>query len=220
MRLIILFITISMMAVVGCSRQSHPDPQLEHLRLVGNLFNALQKNDHRTALVLIGKLKAVIHDNSFLSALEDSEIGNIYIAQAQEKLDHLDITGAIKAIEAGLSEYPLNQHLLKCKQDLHLFAEFKANIAKANNPQGAAELKTATERLNVLTTEYPSVAEQVKPFIVKKMQDFAAMETREQQRALQSLKLEHDRQLQNDAELAKIIAAQIEYEKDTVTATK
>lgn len=220
MRLIILFVTISMMAIVGCSRQNHPDPQLEHLRLAGNLFNALQKKDHRTALVLIGKLKAVIHDNSFLNTLEDSEIGNIYIAQAQEKLDNLDIVGAIKTIENGLSEYPLNQHLLKCKQDLHLFAEFQANITKADNPRGAAELKTATERLNVLTTEYPSVAEQVKPFIVKKIQDFTTMEIRENQRALQSLKLEYDRQLQNEPELAKIIAAQIEYEKNTAATSE
>mgnify|MGYP000997116917 CR=1 FL=1 len=45
------------------------------------------------------------------------------------------------------------------------------------------------------------------------MQEFATMNTREQQRALQSLKQEHERQLRNDAELAKIIGAQIEYEK-------
>lgn len=213
MRFIILLVTILMMTVIGCSKQGHSEPQLAHLRLAGDLFNALQKKDHRNAIVLIGKLKAVIRDNAFLAALEDSEIGNIYIAEAQEKLSNAEPAEAIKIIKKGLSRYPLNQHLLKCEQQLQLLGEFQSNITKASNPQSAAELKMATERLNTLMTEYPTSVDQLKPFIDKKMQEFAAMNTREQQRALQSLEQEHERQIKNDTELAKIIGAQIEYEK-------
>lgn len=208
-------IVIIILAAGGCSDNKTPEPRLSHLRLVADLFISMQNKDHHNAVILIGKLKAVMHDNVFLSTLEESETGNIFITPAQKELDQGNIANSLKIINDGLNQHPLNSYLIKCRDELLMLEQFQKNITAAVNPRSAAELKAALDQLDKLLEAYPPSAAKIKSFVDTKKTEFAAMDLYEQKRAFSSLVSEYELQMKTDRELAKIIAAQIEYEKDS-----
>ncbi len=218
MRLMILCLAVALLAA-GCSGKKAKDPQLINLRLTNDLIESLAKDDHKTALAQTVKLRTVLPESSFLSQLEESEISNIYIKQAQPLLDRGDLEGTAKVIERGLKDHPMNRYLLRCKQQLEQLGEFRKVIGDTLNPLGAASLRTAIAKLKTLSAAYPQ-STFVTQLIADKEQQAAAMEKQEIRRAYDSLIYEYRILSETEPALAGVLAAEIAYEKDNIEASR
>ncbi len=218
MRLMILCLAAALLAA-GCSGKKARDPQLTNLRLTNDLIESLAKEDHKTALTQTIKLRTVLPESTFLSQLEESEISNIYIKQAQPLLDRGDLEGTAKVIERGLKDHPMNRHLLRCKQQIVQLGEFRKVIGETLNPLGAASLRTAIAKLKTMSAAYPQ-STFVTQLIADKEQLADVMEKQEIRRAYDSLIYEYRILSQTEPALAGVLAAEIAYEKDNIEASR
>lgn len=200
----------------GCFDNKIRDPQLTNLRLTSDLLESLSKNDHKAAAIQAAKLKAVIPESTFLSQLEESEISNIYIIDAQQLLDKGDLKGSLKTINKGISEHPMNRHLMRCRQQLIRLGELEAAIKETMNYTDAATLNNGITRLKEMTNEFPK-PERWANFIKQKENEVASREKYEVRRAYHSLWSEYRTLKKTEPELAKILAAQIQYDPNSLS---
>ncbi|GEM_PF-3991833 len=205
--------------LTGCSDNKVNDPQLTNLRLTSDLIDSLARADHKTAAAQTGKLRTILPESTFLSILEESETSNIYLIQVQPLLDAGDLKGATRIIESGLRDFPMNRHLLRARGQLRHLQAFQQALADAAAPQGADNLRKALTQLETMSAEYPNNTF-ITQFLADGQQRAAAMEKYELKRAYDSLITEYRLLLQTEPALAHILAAQIEYEKDNIQASR
>lgn len=203
----------------GCSPKKAGDPQLTNLRLTSDLIDSLARGDHKTAAAQAGKLRSVLPESSFLSMLEESETANIYLTRTQPLLDSGDLDGAAKAIEHGLRDYPMNRYLVRARGQLEHLKKFRHALTAVADPQGAGRLRESLAEVSAMSTEYPE-SSFVTEFIAAGERKAAAMEKYEIRRAYDSLIAEYRILLKSEPALARILAAQIEYEKDNIQASR
>ncbi len=204
------------LVISGCFDDKARDPQLTNLRLTSDLLDSLSKKDHKAAAIQAAKLKAIIPESTFLSQLEESEISNIYIIEAQKLLDKGDLKGGLKIINKGLGEHPMNRHLQKCRRQLVRLGELETAIAETTNYSDAATLSKGIAQLKEMINEFPN-PQRWENFIKQKENEVVSLDKYETRRAYHSLWSEYRTLKKTEPELAKILAAQIQYDPNSLS---
>ena len=149
---IFLFFTVVSAAVLcGCGKRA-PEPPKVRTGLVLDIFDSVQRGDHRGALAQIRRYKELDRTNVFISEFENIELANIRLAEAEAALKRQDQAAAEKAIrEVG----PIPE-LTKAAQDLQLLAELEMLAYRIEQPENSMELARNLELFRQKAKAFPA----------------------------------------------------------------
>ncbi len=113
----VLAVSSLIVFTVGCGKE-HAAPPRERNELVLRFFNSMDSGDAAVAAAQGEKLQALDKENEFIAKLVSIQQSNVYLQEAQARLDAKDVDGALKCIDRGLVAYPLNRSLLQARGQL------------------------------------------------------------------------------------------------------
>lgn len=217
MRYRLLIICIACMTIFGgCKKTETPDPPTAYNRLLIGMFKSLDKNQHLAAAEKIAKLKPLDPENVFLNKLEESEISNYYIDQAQTELNQGRLDEAIKIISQAREKYPFNKNLDDSAKQLQMLDVLNSKISSMQNPQSADDLNACIKTVRNIIKTYPA-ATVLEPILQKKQHLAKTMELKENSRAKFSLLCDIAEMKTLNNPIAETMTAQFQVENNSST---
>lgn len=159
------------LALSGCSEKKEaPDPPLTQSKTLLEMFDALEKGDHETALNKIVKLRELDKTNMLLAKMENQEKNNVCISRAQEALEKNDPDSALLIIEDGLAILGRSDTLIKAKEDILKIKAIPALLESLNNP--VTHIKTAKDavKLKEIIHPYPKISRLYADYIKERIE--------------------------------------------------
>ncbi len=153
---IFLFFTVVSAAVLcGCGKRA-PEPPKVRTGLVLDIFDSVQRGDHRGALAQIRRYKELDRTNVFISEFENIELANIRLAEAEAALKRQDQAAAEKAIREAIRVVGPIPELTKAAQDLQLLAELEMLAYRIEQPENSMELARNLELFRQKAKAFPA----------------------------------------------------------------
>lgn len=178
--LLILPCAVLLIFLSACSEKKEaPDPPLAQSKTLLEMFDALEKGDHLTALNKITKLRELDKTNMILAKMENLEKNNVCISKAQEYLEKNDPDKALEIIDDGLAVLGKNEALIKAREDIIKIKAIPRLLDSLNNPVTA--LKTAKDavKLKEMLAPYPKISKLYAPYIKERIEQAYQLERNE-----------------------------------------
>ena len=187
----LLFPTIAIFSAIffcGCGKPA-PEPPRVRTELVLEIFDSLQRKDHKNALAKIERLKELDPTNVFLSEFEHIERANIRIQEAEEALLRNDRKRAELAIQDAIRVIGPLQPLVSAANEITQLAELEILAEKIANPTTSAALEQSLAEFNRKISKFQTNAK-FREFAQKRIPVVKQLKEREDQITLNDLTLD------------------------------
>ena len=181
---------ISSAISAGCSKKMEaPEPPTARSRLVLELFSALDRKDHDSALGKIERLRKLDSGNLFLASLEMKEKNNAMIAGIQALLDDGKTEDAINMTNDYMLKHGRNEDFVSIQSELQVLKQLKETIDALNDPSSTARLARNAAKLKAIASRYKP-AEVFIPYANEKLALAKNLYSTEKKKAIEDLALE------------------------------
>ena len=177
---------ILLMLTQGCSKQTAPDPPRSRSRLTLELFDALQRNDHKTALAKLERLRSLDATNLYLANLQNIEIENIAILEAEKALENYEPRKAVEILEKAMKLYKQSDALLEAKAQIFSLMELSSCIRELKKPSSSIAMAKAAVALTKMGESDKSL-KIFNGFIKSRIEEAFRLERSENEKAFSSL---------------------------------
>lgn len=149
MKKILLLTTAVFSAVLFSScGKSAPEPPRMRTELVLEIFDSLQRKDHKNTLAKIERLKELDKTNVFLSEFEHIERANIRLLEAEQALLKNDRKKAEQAIKDAIHVIGPLPPLVSAANEIAVLTELETLAERIASPTTSAGLKKDLEAFN------------------------------------------------------------------------
>ncbi len=174
----------------GCSKKTDvPEPPTSHSELVLNLFSALNKKDHNSALGKVERLRKLDSGNIFLANLELKEKNNAMIAEIQNLLNNGKIEEAINLTNDTIMKRGKNEDFVSIQNELQVIKQLNDTIIALNDPSSSTRLARNAAKLKAIASRYKP-AEIFLPYANEKLALAKKLFSSEKTKAVEDLALE------------------------------
>ena len=153
----LIFPTVSLLAAAllcACGKPA-PEPPRVRTELILEIFDSLQRKDHKNALAKIERLKQLDPTNVFLSEFEHIERANIRIQEAEQALLRNDRKQAELAIRDAIRVIGPLPPLVAAANEIAALEELEVLAEKIAAPSTSAELRQNLDRFNAGIRKFP-----------------------------------------------------------------
>lgn len=174
----------------GCSKKKEsPEPPTARSTLVLDLFSALNKKDHNSALGKVERLRKLDSGNLFLANLEIKEKNNATVSEIQKLLNDGKVEDAINLNNDYLLKRGRNEDFVSIQNELQTIKQLKDTIAALNDPTNSTRLARNAAKLKTLASNYKP-AEAFIPYANEKLALAKKLFSAEKKKAVEDLALE------------------------------
>lgn len=170
---------------VSCDN-SIPPPPKAHPELLLEIYDAMAKKEHHTAVAKIEKLRAIEKTSVFLSELESVERNNILFGKVNKLIAAGNFAAAQKILLDQEVLHGTNDDSAEAMRQLQALAQLNALMTEAAYARTSFELKQTLAELNKVAKKI-MISQKMQNFIRKKESDIKIMETVERDRMLFSM---------------------------------
>lgn len=142
----------------GCSGRKAPEPPKLKSELLMEIYSAMDKGDHKSALNKVLRLREIDKNSVFLTELESIERNNMYLVEARRLLDAGDIDAASSLLDGAIKRHGQHDELLEAKASIASLAEISALIDSLKRPKSAASLKADAGKMLRLADSFKPAA--------------------------------------------------------------
>jgi hypothetical protein len=191
----------------GCSKKKEvPEPPTARSELVLNLFSALDKKDHSSALGKIERLRKLDSGNLFLAGLEIREKNNEKISEIQKLLNEGKVDEAIVLTNDYMLKRGRDENFISIQSELEVIKQLKDAVNALNDPSSTTRLARNAAKLKTLASRYKP-AEAFIPYSNDKLALAKKLFSTEKRKAVEDLALEITGLIsKNDPKVASAIA--------------
>lgn len=174
----------------GCSKKTDaPEPPTSRSTLVLDLFSALDRKDHNSALGKIERLRKLDSGNLFLASLEIREKNNAAISEIQKLLDDGKVEEAINMTNDYMLKRGRNEDFISIQDELQVIKQLKGTIDALNDPSSSTRLARNAAKLKTIASRYKP-AEAFIPYANEKLAQAKKLFSTEKKKAVEDLSLE------------------------------
>lgn len=174
----------------GCSKKKEvPDPPTSRSELVLDLFSALAKKDHNTALGKIERLRKLDSGNLFLASLEMKEKNNAAISEIQKLLNEGKLDEAINLNNDFMLKRGRNEDFIAIQNELQVIKQLRETVDALNDPSSSTRLARNAAKLKTMASKYKP-AEAFIPYANDKLAQAKKLFSTEKKKAVEDLSLE------------------------------
>ena len=170
----------------GCSKQTAPDPPRSRSRLTLELFEALKNKDHKTALAKIERLRSIDKTSLFLAQLQNVEIDNIAIIEAEKAMENYEAGKAVEILNKAIKLYGQHDALLEARTQIQSLVELSSCVRELKRPSSSIAMAKAAVTLKKMGESDKSL-KIFNGFIKESIERAFSLERNENQRAFFSL---------------------------------
>lgn len=174
----------------ACSKKREvPDPPTSRSELVLDLFSALGKKDHNTALGKIERLRKLDSGNLFLANLEMKEKNNAAISEIQKLLNEGKLEEAINLNNDFMLKRGRNEDFISIQNELQVLKQLKDTVDALNDPSSSTRLARNAAKLKTMASKYKP-AEAFIPYANEKLAQAKKLFSSEKKKAVEDMSLE------------------------------
>lgn len=175
------------MLSAGCGKKQSSSPPRACSQLVLELYSALEKKDHNTAIAKLKRLRELDTGNIFLANLEIIERNNLITNDVEKSLDEGNLKGAMEQIKKALASFGKHDDLNAVSMDLDTVQQISKNLdILSSEDTDAVTLARTAGTLKSIARNYKP-AEIFIPIADNKLALSKIMNRWEKQRAIEDL---------------------------------
>ncbi|MDD3117987.1 MAG: hypothetical protein PHQ27_02290 [Victivallales bacterium] len=170
----------------GCGKKPAPEPPLDEIKLVLQIYQDLGARRHEQAAAQISRLIAIQQENEFLYQLRSSELDNVYLERVQQLVAADKLDAALQCLKEAELQLGRNKRITDLSAELTMIDRIRRLVVAVEAPANGAAMEKDATQLKLLLEEYPPGQPYI-PLVDQKIRLSQILQVREQQRALFSI---------------------------------